>query len=322
MQYGFYDRLTKEFPSQINVDLIELCNYACIHCPYSMMVQEKKLSHARFSPVLNQKLIDEVRKYGVGKTQQIRYTANGEPFLHPEIMDILDYAVKNSGVFVSVTTNGSLVDEQKAQQLLEMGLGLIDFSLDAYSEKTYQEIRLHGQLEKVRSHILFMLKKKREGAYKTRIVVSFVVQEKNEQEKEDFKRYWTKQGVDYVIFRKLHSAGGNMSYTEKEECTQPCVYPWERISLDAKGLLQFCPNSWGTASGFEYSYTDHTIHELWNSEVYAQLRKEHLQNRFEMFQRCATCPDRTSTIWPADRTGAWRGYGDMIADFTKEDDKR
>ena len=320
-KYGFYDRLTKEFPSQINVDLIEACNYACIHCPYSTLAKEKKLTQARLSPELNQKMVDEVRQYGSGKTQQIRYTANGEPFLHPEIMDILEYSVKNSGVFVSVTTNGSLVDEQKAQQLLEMGLGLIDFSLDAYSEKTYQEIRLHGQLEKVRNHILFMLRKKQEGNYKTRIVVSFVVQEKNEQEKEDFKRYWTEQGIDYVIFRKLHSAGGKMFHTEEREHVQPCVYPWERISLDANGRLQFCPNSWGADLDFEYDYRDHTIHEFWNSEVYANLRKEHLQGQFETFRHCATCPDRAATIWPADRTGAWRGYGDMISDFTKEDEQ-
>ena len=320
MQYGFYDRLTKEFPSQINVDLIELCNYACIHCPYSALAQEKKLSHARLSAELNKKLVDEVRQYGAGKTQQIRYTGNGEPFLHPEIMDILDYAVKNSGVFVSVTTNGSLVDEAKAVQLLEAGLGLIDFSLDAYKEDTYQEIRIHGQLEKVRNNILFMLKKKQEGNYKTKIVVSFVVQEKNKQEKADFERYWKEQGVDYVIFRKLHSAGGEMFHIQETECVQPCVYPWERIVLDAQGKIQFCPNSWGKDMNFDYSYSGYTIHEIWNGKVYAKLREEHLKNNFEMFRRCAACPDRATTIWPADRTEDWRGYGDMIADFTKKEE--
>ena len=154
MQYGFYDRLTKDFPSQINVDLIALCNYACIHCPCSAMEQEHKLSHAQLSEELNRKLVDEVRRYGANLTQQIRYAAAGEPFLHPRVMEILDYAVKNSGVLVSVTTNGSLVTNERADQLLKMGLGLIDFSLDAYSEETYREIRLHGNLEKVREHIL------------------------------------------------------------------------------------------------------------------------------------------------------------------------
>ena len=53
MHYGFYDRLTKDFPSQINVDLIDRCNYACIHCAYSVLAQEKKLAHAQLSKELN-----------------------------------------------------------------------------------------------------------------------------------------------------------------------------------------------------------------------------------------------------------------------------
>ena len=317
MHYGFYDRLTKDFPSQINVDLIDRCNYACIHCAYSVLAQEKKLAHAQLSKELNKKLVDEVRQFGINKTQQIRYVASGEPFLHPDIMEILDYAVKNSGVFVTVTTNGSLVNEQRATQLLEMGVGLIDFSLDAFSEETYETIRLHGKLEKVSSNILFMLKKRREGNYKTKIVVSFVVQEKNQREKADFERYWKEQGVDYVIFRKLHSVGGKMYQKEKTGYVQPCVYTWERICLKENGHLQYCPNLWEEDPNLDISFADHSIREVWNGEVYETLRREHLSDAFEKFKRCEVCPDRCQTIWPAQRTETWRGYGDMIREFAK-----
>lgn len=317
MHYGFYDRLTKDFPSQVNVDLIEKCNYACIHCPYTMLSQKKQMTAARFSKELNQKLVDEVRQYGCHQTQQIRYTANGEPFLHPQIMDILEYAVKNSGTFVTITTNGSLVDKERAEKLLEIGIGLIDFSLDAYKEETYQAIRVHGQLEKVKGNILYMLKKKSEGNYKTKIVVSFVVQEKNQNEQSDFEQYWKSQGVDYVIFRKLHSAGGEMFQCEKKGITQPCVYPWERICLDAKGRLQYCPNSWGENLNFDFNFAEHSIHELWSSDVYEALRKEHLSDTFERFKHCETCPDRGQTIWPFQRTETCKGYGDMIGELTK-----
>lgn len=315
MQYGFYDRLTKDFPSQVNVDLTTRCNYACIHCPHSILAKENKLTDTQFSKELNQKLVDEVRQYGVNKTQQIRYSASGEPFLHPEVMEILEYAVKNSGVFVSVTTNGSLLNEQRAVQLLEMGIGLIDFSLDAYSEKVYQEIRLNGNLEKVRNNILFMLKKRKEGNFKTKIVVSFVVQEKNEHERADFERYWKEQGVDYVIFRKLHSCGGQMFSVPKAGRVQPCVYPWERISINEAGRMLYCPAIWESDPNFEFNYSEHSIREIWNGETYAALRKEHLQDQFEVFKHCESCPDRGQTIWPFQRTETWRGYGDMIAEL-------
>ena len=33
-KYGFNGRLSKKFPSQVMVDLTEVCNLACIHCTH------------------------------------------------------------------------------------------------------------------------------------------------------------------------------------------------------------------------------------------------------------------------------------------------
>ena len=47
-------------------------------------------------PKLNLKMVNEVAKYGKGKTVYIRYTGNGEPLVHPKSYDIIYEAVKNS----------------------------------------------------------------------------------------------------------------------------------------------------------------------------------------------------------------------------------
>ncbi len=320
-EYGFYDRLTEEFPSQVVVDLCEVCNYECIHCPQSAFKKGKQFSGAFLEEGLNRKMVDEVRTFGVGKTQQIRYTANGEPLMHLKAVELIQYAVEKSGVFVSLTTNGSLMNRDMASTFLRMGLGLIDFSLDAFQDETYAEIRRKGNLEKVRQNILEALAIKKEMNVKTKIVVSFVVQEKNINEQAAFKKYWESQGVDFVIFRKLHSAGKSMKTYKKVDIVQPCVYPWERITLNGKGELAFCPNDWFENMVICGDYSKSTIHDVWNGEDYKQLRKEHLEGRFEKFAQCADCPDRALTIWPANRQETDRGYGDMIKDFIdhKED---
>lgn len=320
-KYGFYDRLTEEFPSQIIVDICEVCNYECIHCPQAMFKKSEFFSGAYLSEELNRKLIDEVRTYGVGKTQQIRYTANGEPLMHPKVVEILQYAVENSHVFVSLTTNGSLMNQEMMSSFLEMNLGMIDFSLDAFHEETYAEIRHKGELKPVRQNILDILAMKKEKSAKTKIVVSFVVQDKNKEEQDEFKQYWEAQGVDYVIFRRLTSAGNSMKNYEELDIIQPCVYPWERIILDPKGDLAFCPADWFDNKTICRDYSKTTIREVWNSEDYRQLRKEHLENCFERFIQCADCPDRALTIWPVNRTESIRGYGDMITDFKKDVEK-
>src|SRR6188472_4143254 len=83
-QYGFGGRLTQDFPSQVIVDITEVCNLACIHCPHPEFKKSEHYGARYLEPELNQKLIDEVKAYGPGGVQYIRYTSDGEPLIHPK----------------------------------------------------------------------------------------------------------------------------------------------------------------------------------------------------------------------------------------------
>ena len=93
LEYGFYDRLKAEFPSQVIVDLTEVCNLACIHCPHPEFKKSEHYAARYLDPDLNTKMVDEVRTSGKGHTQYIRYTGEGEPLIHPRCYDLLEYAV-------------------------------------------------------------------------------------------------------------------------------------------------------------------------------------------------------------------------------------
>lgn len=321
MEYGFYGRLKKEFPSQVIVDLNEACNYECVHCPQGKMKKEGKLSSIRLPKELNRKMVDEVARHGKGITQQIRYTADGEPFLHPDIMEILKYAILNSGTMVSVTTNGSLLDEEKMTDLQDMGLGLIDFSLDAFYEDTYSEIRVNGNLDLVRNNVLKMLDIRRRLSSGTKIIVSFVLQDRNRDEADEFKKYWEDQGVDWVVIRKLHTAGGSLEHALGQESRQyiyPCVYLWERIGLNQYGQLSYCPTDWKHSRIICGDYSECTIKEVWTGKAYDQLRMEHLSGCFKAADDCRNCRDRYLTIWPERGETA---YGDMIGQLGKKSEE-
>jgi len=319
-KYGFYDRLTKAFPSQIIVDVCQVCNYECVHCPQSQFKNSDAFSGAYLSEDLNKKMVDEVAEFGKNMTQQIRYTAAGEPFLHPQIMDMLGYAVKNSGTFVSVTTNGSLLNDDIIEKLLEMNIGLVDFSLDALNDDTYSKIRKNGNLVAVRDNVLKMLEMRAKMNSSTRVVVSFVKQEHNIPEMDEFKRFWEEKGVDYVVLRMLHSAGGFFSENASNSMAYvPCVYPWERIKLTPTGDLCFCGFSWLEKRTIHQGYNTATIHDVWTGDDYSVLRDENLSGTFNRFSVCKECSDKYQTIWPANKTESLRGYGDMIKDFADND---
>lgn len=315
VQYCFYDRLKEDFPSQIIVDITEKCNYACHHCPHANFSKSDIYTGDDMEFELIKKLADEVAEYGRESCQQIRFTANGEPMLHPRFYEIMEYTARKSGVFVSVTTNGSALTESNIEKLINTRISLIDISLDANSEEVYSKVRVNGNFTKVRDSVLRLLQIKKERDLLLKIVVSFVKQPLNEHEALDFERYWNEAGVDYVVLRDLHTAGGSQldnKIVKSEERRRPCVYPWERIVLGVHGELEFCPASWlGKTAIGDYNTT--SIHEIWKNEDYLKLREMHLQSQFVAGHACENCGDWVTTNWP----NHGRGYGDMIRELKK-----
>lgn len=316
-QYGFVGRLSPKFPSQILMDITEVCNLACTHCPHPTFAKSEHYAGRNMPVELNEKMIDEVKRYGQGETQYIRYASNGEPLAHPNGYDMIQSAVDHSGVYVTLTTNGKIMNEKRTQRLIESGVHMIDISLDAFKEETYANIRVKGNLNVTRQNVLRLLSWVKESKANTKVVVSFVEQESNAAELDDFQSYWQDQGVDSVVIRRLHSCSGaveGLAQSRRDALNgfdrKPCLYPWERVAVNARGDLAFCPSDWVHGS-FIANYADTTIKDEWQGEFYQKLRAAHLKNDYDKHSFCKNCPDWASTRWPHEG----RSYADMVEDF-------
>lgn len=318
-EYGFRDRLKAEFPSQVIVDVTEVCNLACVHCPHPEFKKSEHYDARYLEPALNAKMVDEVRDHGRGYTQYIRYTSEGEPLIHPRGYEMIEYAARNSGVYVTLTTNGTIMNEKRTRKLLDSGVHMIDISIDALEPETYARIRVNGNLEVTRTNVLNLIRWIKQAGLSTKVVVSFVEQPQNKSEAQGFEEFWKSEGADYVVIRRLHSAAGAvinvadiMRTHQAKAKRRPCVYPWERVVLNPRGHLSFCPADWTHESTItDYRHT--TILDTWNGEFYNALRKAHLTNNFAAHGFCGQCPDWQATRWP----GEGRAYADMVDEFIK-----
>ena len=318
--YDFRGRLSAEFPSQINMDITEVCNLACSHCPHPVFKESEHYAARYIDPELNAKMVEEVRDFGQGRTQYIRYSSNGEPLIHPKGYDMIEDAVRRSKVFVTLTTNGTIMNEKRTQRLLAAGVHLIDISIDAVSPETYARIRVNGDLNVTRANVLRLIQWVRESGAKTKVVVSFVEQPPNRDEAGDFEHYWKDQGADFVIIRRLHSCSGAVvkladlrRQAQKQQQRRPCLYPWERIVVNARGDLAFCPSDWVHGS-YVADYRKTTIRETWQGEFYQKLRAAHVGNQYQDHKFCGQCPDWQGTRWPHQG----RSYADMVEEFIDE----
>ena len=319
-KYTFRDGLSEVFPSQLIVDITEVCNLACIHCPHPVFKKSNLYAKRYLSEELNRKLVNEVREESEGHCKYIRYTSNGEPLIHPKGYEFIKEAVDNSNTYVCLTTNGTIMNEKKTRQLLDAGIHLIDISIDAYKNDTYSRVRVNGDLEVTRTNVRRLLSWVREGNLNTKVVVSFVEQPQNTNEVNEFESYWKEQGATAVVIRRLHSAAGAVESIAEDmhlkfinEERYPCLYPWERLTLDPKGHLSFCPTDWKYKSTFaDFSKT--TIREAWQNQFMKELRKAHVANNFSCHEFCGQCPDWKQTRWPNEG----RRYANMVSELMGE----
>ena len=147
------------------------------------------------------KVIDEC----IGRPLQfIRITADGEPLVHTKLFAMIDYAVDKGLGPVGLTTNGSLSTKDKAERLVESGLFMVDFSLDAFKKETYNKVRYGLPFDKVIDNIKYLLDYKKKINATLKVMVSFVKQKDNISELGSFKNYWGAM-VDKVLIREMIS---------------------------------------------------------------------------------------------------------------------
>jgi len=105
----------------LNVETTNHCNLACTFCPVNRgMVREKRyLDPGRFEDL-------------VARTPGLRFVLPfqwGEPLLHPEFDRMVRFAA-DRGIRTMLTTNGTLLDEDRIGRLLRSGLTRLTISVD------------------------------------------------------------------------------------------------------------------------------------------------------------------------------------------------
>ena len=126
-------------PEIVQFDITNRCNNNCLCCwrnspllgePAEEIKREKRLE-LPFS--LIQKTIKELKEIG---TKVLFFAGGGEPFIHPDIMEILECA-KDNGMRVFINTNFTLLDKEKIRKIVELRVDHIHVSLLAGSSKNY-----------------------------------------------------------------------------------------------------------------------------------------------------------------------------------------
>lgn len=116
------------------------CNLKCVHC-YAQ--SEDRDYPGEMSTEEGKAMIDDLAEFGA----PVLLFSGGEPTIRKDLLELMHYA-KSKGMRVVISTNGTLITEEKAKQFAEVGLSYVGVSLDGGRE-THDKFRgIPGSFDK------------------------------------------------------------------------------------------------------------------------------------------------------------------------------
>jgi MoaA/NifB/PqqE/SkfB family radical SAM enzyme len=189
-------------PRVIVVDPHHRCNTNCSHC----WVHTPSVKHSKefldmsFPMDRFKKMIDDAADL---KVETLILQGDGEPLLHPNSLEMLRYA-RNKGLDVRFFTNGILLNERIAREVVEMGVKEIYCSFPAGTPETYKKINSMQKPETYHTVVKNLKKimeiKKELGKQDPRIIVTHVIHTQNHHELVKMAQDDAYEGVDAARF--------------------------------------------------------------------------------------------------------------------------
>jgi radical SAM protein with 4Fe4S-binding SPASM domain len=294
--FGFKEG-AEDFPIMVVLSVTFVCNSKCPSCPYTNSSIREDYKDAPFiSPALFKKIADECGPFG----SYIRLTGGGEPLLHPNMVELIEYA-KAKGAKIGLINNGSCMTEETAKRLLACETDMIEFSVDAADKETYDKVRTGLDFDKLVANVKRTVALRNEMKSPTKIIVSVVNQAIVRDKIDEIVKFW-EAIVDKVQVRKYLTWGINdpEQSADKSEYIEahkiPCPFPFERLNVDSRGKVMFCGYDIAANTDFGNLNTQ-TIQEVWKSDKYNAWRKLHLEGRGDEIEMCKQCPDWKYRSW-------------------------
>ncbi|MDY0132184.1 MAG: 12,18-didecarboxysiroheme deacetylase [Desulforegulaceae bacterium] len=115
------------------------CNLNCVHCYAQAKNEEFK---DELTTEQGFKLLDDFAQFGV----PVVLFSGGEPLMRKDLTTLAEYAI-SKGMRAVISTNGTLITEEKAKELKEIGLSYVGISLDGMKEVNDKFRGLEGAYE-------------------------------------------------------------------------------------------------------------------------------------------------------------------------------
>jgi radical SAM protein with 4Fe4S-binding SPASM domain len=273
-----------EFPLNMPIEVCNYCNLNCIMCCNDTL----KRKRGYMDIALYRKIIDEIAE----KSPNTRIWLDffGEALLvRYKLYYMIDYAKKKGLKNININTNGTLMDEEMGEMLLDSGIDFISIDVDGYSKEVYENVRRGGNRDVLYHNILNLVKRKKEkNLKKPYIEIKIIEMPENKHEVQKVVDFWKDKGVGIGV-RVLDNWTGNLKGVTPQ-------INQERIACgNAIGQLAITWDGKAAACGWDCEaenvfgdVSKESISDIWKRKQ--EFIDLHMEHKFEQLpDKCKQC---------------------------------
>ena len=269
-------------PIEISLESTAKCNLYCPMCPRHIYTFDNE----NMDLELYRKIVQDCKQY----VEFIWPYGIGEPMIHPNIFEMIRLT-REAGIRTGMSTNATLLDDRRADLLLDSGLDYVILAFDGATKETYEKYRVGAVFEKTRENILNFLRRKLDRKSPIYVVLQMVLLKENVHEIDAYRKLWSIPGVDEVRFKRdeVQIDGTKIADVEfKSQRGHPCHLLWRGpMYVRYDGLAYPCCYMWEEPPVGDLK--KQSLMEVWNSEAMVRLREAHLKGDLSDYPVCQTC---------------------------------
>ena len=293
LQFKTRSLYLRNYPVQLTIDPINICNMHCKLCPTGTGVQGRKRSIMSFD--IFKKIIDECGAY----LWVIDMYNWGEPLLNKDIFKMITYA-RERNIDVNISTNLNYFNDDMCISLINSGLNKLIISLDGASQESVENYQKGNDFQLVIKNIEKIVKCKELLKSKSPFIQwRFLVNKYNENEIEKAKLLAKRLKIDKLEIGMIRCSMGeelllnketqyenvkeylpdneelsmyDYSLKQKKNIGNICKLLWFVSAIQPDGSVSPCEAVWNERFDFG-NINDSPFMKIWNSEKYQSARK-------------------------------------------------
>ncbi|MFK8045675.1 MAG: radical SAM/SPASM domain-containing protein [Crocinitomicaceae bacterium] len=296
------------YPIAISIEPTTACNLKCPECPSGLRQFTRPIGNLKAD--VNDIILNSLGKH----LQYINYYFQGEPFINPQFLDFVK-AARQKNIYVLTSTNAHFISDKTADEVVASGLSELIVSIDGTTQKTYENYRIEGKLDKVLSGLNAIKKaKEKVNAQFPIVTIQFLVTAQNEHQIPEVKSWVKKYGADNLNLKTIQVydyENGNRLLPKNEKYSRYKQDSTGKFRLKNK-MSNYCWRMWTTCvftwdgsivpccfdKDAKYKMGDISKAEfksIWKDGLYTDFRQKILKQRSEI-DICKNCSEG-SKIW-------------------------